>query len=74
MSFELSEFQHCTIKQICNMRLQEPHIRIVDHDHSAVIIWSATHIIVHGSKRSNLKKRTFKLKIQLLVFMKNLAK
>jgi hypothetical protein len=29
---------------------------------------------VRGSKRSNLKKGTFKLKIQLFVFVKNLAK
>jgi hypothetical protein len=30
---------------------------------------------MHGSKRSNFrKKNTFKLKIQLLVLMKNLAK
>jgi hypothetical protein len=29
---------------------------------------------VHGSKRSNLKKGTLKLKIQLFVLMKNLAK
>jgi hypothetical protein len=49
-------------------------IRIVDHDYSTVITWFCTHIIVHGSNRSNIRKRTFKLKIQLLVFMKNPAK
>jgi hypothetical protein len=31
-------------------------------------------IIVHGLKRSNLRKRTLKLKIQLFILMKNLAK
>jgi hypothetical protein len=29
---------------------------------------------MHGSKRSNLRKNTFKLKIQFLVLTKNLAK
>jgi hypothetical protein len=73
MSFELSEFQFGTLKLTCNSRVHEPHICIVNHDHSAVISWFGTHIIVHGSKRSNLKKRTFKLKIQLLVFTENIA-
>jgi hypothetical protein len=39
-----------------------------------MITWLGTHIIVHGSKRSNLRKRTLKLKIQLFVLTKNLAK
>jgi hypothetical protein len=39
-----------------------------------VITWFGTHIIVHGSKRSNFKEITFKSKIKLLVLMKNLAK
>jgi hypothetical protein len=33
-----------------------------------------THIIVHGLKRSNFGKNTFKFKIQLFVLMKNPAK
>jgi hypothetical protein len=49
-------------------------IRIVNHDHIAVITWSDTHIIVCGSKRCNFRKRAFKFKIKLLIFMKNLAK
>jgi hypothetical protein len=56
------------------MRMHEPQIRIVNHDHIAVITWSGTHIIVRGSKRSNFRKNTFKLKIQFLVFTENLAK
>jgi hypothetical protein len=40
----------------------------------ASITWLGTHIIVHGSKRSNLRKRTLKLKVQPFVLMKNLAK
>jgi hypothetical protein len=58
-AFELSEFQPGIIKQTCNMRIQEPKIRIVDHDHIAVITWFDTHIIVHRSKRSNLRKKNF---------------
>jgi hypothetical protein len=52
----------------------EPQIRIVKHDHITVITWLSTHIIVHGSKRSNLRKSTFILKIQLFVLTKNLTK
>jgi hypothetical protein len=74
MSFELSEFQLSTIKKTSNMRLNEPQICIVDYDHSTSITWLGTHIIVHGSKRSNLRKRTLKLKIQLFVLTKNLTK
>jgi hypothetical protein len=74
MSFELSEFQPGMIKQTRNMRVHEPQICIVDHDHIAAITRFGTHIIVHGSKRSNFRTRTFKLKIQLLVFIENLAK
>jgi hypothetical protein len=73
-SFELSEFQLGTIKQPNNMRVNEPQIRIVNHDHRTYITWLGTHIIVHGSKRSNLRKRTLKLKIQLFVLVKNLTK
>jgi hypothetical protein len=56
------------------MRVYEPQIHIVNHDHSTTITWLGTHIIVRGSKRSNLRKRTLKLKIQLFVLTKNLAK
>jgi hypothetical protein len=73
-SLELSEFQPSTIKQTSNMRVYDSRIRIVNHDHSTTITWLGTHIIMHGSKRSNFKKRTLKLKIQLFVLMKNLAK
>jgi hypothetical protein len=41
---------------------------------STAITWLGTHIIVHGSKRSNLRKGTLKLKIQPFVLIKNLAK
>jgi hypothetical protein len=34
----------------------EPQIRIVNHDHVTIITWLGIHIIVRGSKRSNLKK------------------
>jgi multisubunit Na+/H+ antiporter MnhE subunit len=74
MSFELSKFQPCTIKQTCNMRIQEPQIHIVGHDQSAIITWFGTHIIVHGSKRSNFRKATLKFKIKLLVLTKDLTK
>jgi hypothetical protein len=74
MSFELSEFQSGTIKQPSNMRVDKSQIRIVNHDYSASIIWLGTHIIVRGSKRSNLRKRTLKLKIQFLVLAKNHTK
>jgi hypothetical protein len=63
MSFELSEFQSSTLKQTSNMTMHEPHIRIVNHDHSAVITWYGTHIIMRGSKRSNFRRSTFKFKI-----------
>jgi hypothetical protein len=62
-SFELSNFQPSTIKQTGNMRVYEPQIYIVNHDHIAVITWFGTHIIVRGSKSSNIKRSTFKLKI-----------
>jgi hypothetical protein len=52
----------------------EPQIRIVNYDHSATITWLDTHIIVCGSKRSNLRKGTIKLKIQLFILTKNIAK
>jgi hypothetical protein len=74
MSFELSEFQPSTIKQTSNMRVYEPHIRIVNHDHITVITWLGTRIIMRGSKRSNIRKSTFKLKIQFLVLTKDLIK
>jgi hypothetical protein len=56
------------------MRIHEPQIRIVNHDHITVITWFHTHIILQGLKRSNLRKRTFKYKIQYLVFTKKHAK
>jgi hypothetical protein len=74
MSFELSEFQSDTIKQASNMRVHKPQIHIVDHDTFSIIRWFGTHIIVRGSKSSNFGRSTFKLKIQLFVFTKNLAK
>jgi hypothetical protein len=74
MSFELSEFQLDTIKQTSNMRVNEPQIRLVNHDHSTSITLLVTHIIVRRLKRSNLRKRTLKLKIQLFVLTKNLTK
>jgi hypothetical protein len=73
-SFELSEFQPGTVKQHSNMQVNEPQIYIVNHDHSISIIWLGTHIIVRGSKRSNLIKRTLKLKIQLFILVKNFTK
>jgi hypothetical protein len=73
-SFELSEFQPGTVKQTSNMRVNESHICIVNHDHSTSIIWLGTHIIVRGLKGSNLRKRTLKLKIQLFILAKNLTK
>jgi hypothetical protein len=72
--FKLSEFQSGIIKQARNMRMYKPQIRIVNHDHFTPITWLDTHIIVHGSKRSNLRKSTFKLKIQFLVLTKDLTK
>jgi hypothetical protein len=56
------------------MRMYKSQIRIVNHDYFIIITWFSTHIIVHGSKSSNFKRSTFKLKIQLFVFTKNLAK
>jgi hypothetical protein len=73
-SFKLSEFQPGMIKQTCSMRMHEPQTHISNHDHFAVVTWFGTHIIVHGSKRSNFRKETFKFKIKLLVLTKNLAK
>jgi hypothetical protein len=74
MGFDLSEFQSDTIKQTSNMRANEPQIHIVNHDHSTSITSLGAHIIIHGSKRSNLRKRTLKIKIQLFVLAKNLTK
>jgi hypothetical protein len=73
-SFELYKFQPGTIKQTSNMRMHDPQIYIINHDHIAIITWFDTHIIVHGSKRSNFRKHNFKLKIQLLVLTENLTK
>jgi hypothetical protein len=56
------------------MRMHEPQIHIINHDHIALITWFGTHIIVHGSKRSNFRRSTFQLKIQLFILMKNLTK
>jgi hypothetical protein len=74
MSFELSEFQSGTIKQASNMRMHKPQIHIVNHYHFAIITWFGIHIIMRGSKSSNFRRSTFKLKIQPFVFTKNLAK
>jgi hypothetical protein len=52
----------------------ESQIRIINHDYITVITWLGTHIIVHGSKRSNLRKRTLELKNQLFVFTEDLTK
>jgi predicted transcriptional regulator with HTH domain len=56
------------------MLLYEPHICIVNHDHSTTITWLDAHIIMRGSKRSNLRKRILKFKIQPFVLTKYLAK
>jgi hypothetical protein len=74
MSFELSEFHSGTIKQASDMRMHKPQICIVNHNHFAVVTWFGTCIIVRGLKSGNFGRSTFKLKIQLFVFMKNLAK
>jgi hypothetical protein len=73
-SFDLSEFQPGTVKQPSNMRVNELQICIVNHHHSTSVTWLGIHIIVRGSKRSNLRKRILKLKIQLFVLTKNLTK
>jgi hypothetical protein len=73
-SFELSEFQCGTIKKARNMRMHKSQICIANHDHFALITWFDTRIIVRGSKSSNFGIGAFKLKIQLYVFTKNLAK
>jgi hypothetical protein len=52
----------------------ESQIRIINDDYITVITWLGTHIIVRGSKRSNLRKRTLELKIQLFVFTEDLTK
>jgi hypothetical protein len=62
-SFELPEFRPITIKQTSNMRVYESLIRIVNYDHSAVITWFGTHIIMRRSKKINFRKNTFKFKI-----------
>jgi hypothetical protein len=74
MSFELTEFHSDIIKQASDMRMHKPQIRIVHHDHFAVVTWFDTHIIVRGSKSSNFRRSIFKLKIQLFIFAKNLTK
>jgi hypothetical protein len=74
MSIELSEFYPSTIKQASNMRMHESQIHIINHDHFIIVTWLSTHIIVRGSKRSNFRKGTLKLKIQFLVLMKDFTK
>jgi hypothetical protein len=54
--------------------MYKPQICIVNHNYFAVITWFGTHIIMRGLKSSNFRRSTFKLKIQLFVFMKNVAK
>jgi hypothetical protein len=56
------------------MRVYEPQIHIVNHDHIAVITWLGTHIIMHRLKTGSFKRSTFKLKIQFFIFTKNIAK
>jgi hypothetical protein len=56
------------------LSVHQSQVNIVHHDHLAIDIEFSTNIIVHSPKRSNFRKRTFKLKIQLLVFMKKLVK
>jgi hypothetical protein len=56
------------------MRVYESQIHILNHDHIAIITLFGTHIIMHGSKRSNFRKGILKLKIQLFVLTKNLIK
>jgi hypothetical protein len=73
-SFELVEFQFGMLKLTHNLSVHEPQINIVNHDHSAIITWLGTHIIVHRLKRRNFRKSTFKFKIQLLGLTKNIAK
>jgi hypothetical protein len=73
-SFELSVFQSSTIKQTSNMWVYKPQIHIVNYDHIIAITRLGTLIIMRGSKRSNLRKSTFNLKIQLFIFTKNHAK
>jgi ribosomal protein S3AE len=68
------EFQPDTIKQASNTGMHKLQICIVNHDHIALITWFGTHIIARRLKRSNLKKRSLKLKIQLLVLTKDFTK
>jgi hypothetical protein len=56
------------------MRMHEPQICIINHDHFAIVTWLSTHIIVRGSKGSNFRKSTLKHKIQFLVLTKDLTK
>jgi hypothetical protein len=72
MSFELSEFQPGTIRQTSNSRVQKPHICIVNHDHSAVITWLCTRIIMRVSKRSNFKKTPSSSRFNFLFSRKTL--
>jgi hypothetical protein len=52
--------------------VNELQIHIVNQDHCTSITCLGTHIIMRGSKRNNLRKRTLKLKIQLFVLAKTL--
>jgi hypothetical protein len=54
--------------------MHKPQIRIVNHEPFSAITWFAIHIMVRRSKSSNFGRNTFKLKIQLFVCTKNLAK
>jgi hypothetical protein len=56
------------------MKTHKSQIRIDNYNHFAVITWFGIHIIMRGSKSSNFRRSTFKLKIQPFVFPKNLAK
>jgi hypothetical protein len=66
-----SDLQKSTLKSALQSLETES---IVNHDHITVITRLGTHFIVRGLKRSNLRKSTFKLNIQLFIFAKNLAK
>jgi hypothetical protein len=65
-------FQFGTLKLTCNSRVHEQQIHIVNHDHSAVIIWFGTHIIMHKLKRSNLRKELSSSRLSFLFSQKTM--
>jgi hypothetical protein len=72
MRFELSEFQRNTIKQASNTGMHKPQIRIVNHNHIALITWFGTHIIVRGSKKAISKESLFSSRLNFLFSRKTL--